>query len=97
LNRKVNARGLRPLGEAGRLWFVTDRARRAAARAHWTGLKTDLTSAAGAEDLCGSTTAQERVLLVEALTAAAWSLSGRSLPTYARSEMPGLVVRPTGS
>ncbi len=40
------------------------------------------------DDLSGSTTAEERLAMVEALTAEAWALTGKSVPTYTRQQTP---------
>ena len=45
------------------------------------------------EDLCADTTAVERLAILRRLTERAWALSGRSLPAYARSDIPVRVVR----
>ncbi len=47
------------------------------------------------EDLTESTTPEERLAMVWELTARAWKLTGASLPTYRRSEIPVRVLRPT--
>lgn len=71
-----------------------ERARRAAERARWPGLKADLSTAPGAEDLRATTTPEERLAMMGPLSEAAWSPAGQPLPTYARSSMPGRVLRP---
>lgn len=45
------------------------------------------------EDLSAVTTAEQRLNLVWELTARMWGLTGRPLPTYARGEMPIVVIR----
>jgi hypothetical protein len=40
------------------------------------------------DDLTSTTTAEERLEMVEALSAEAWALTGRPLPSYARHEAP---------
>ncbi len=45
------------------------------------------------EDLSGCTTVAERVEMVELLSRRMWEISGRPIPTYARPEMPGRVLR----
>ncbi|MBM4380411.1 MAG: hypothetical protein FJ086_14130 [Deltaproteobacteria bacterium] len=70
-----------------------DAAARAAARAGWPGLKTTLAEAPG-DDLSASTTAEQRVAMVEELSVQAWSLTGRPFPKYTRAEMPGRIIRP---
>jgi len=73
---------------------MSDDARsRAAARRDWPGQVRDLTTAAG-EDLSAETTAEERLSMMWELALRAWTLSGRTLPDYARSAMPGSVTRP---
>lgn len=67
---------------------------RAAARASWPGLKTTLETMRGAEDLCSTTTAEERMAMMWELAVGAWSLTGKPFPTYTRAEMPGRVLRP---
>ena len=71
----------------------SDAAARAAARAHWPGLKTTLAEAPG-DDLSASTTAEQRVAMVWELSAQAWALTVRPVPDYTRAEMPGRVIRP---
>ncbi len=46
------------------------------------------------DDISGSTTAAERLAMVWELTLEAWRLSGRELPAYDRSAVPGRVIRP---
>ena len=70
-----------------------DRARRAAARAGWALSRYALDEQPG-DDLSASTTAAERIEMVEELTREAWSLAGRELLTYARSQTPVRVLRP---
>ena len=45
------------------------------------------------DDLRGSTTVEERLEILRALSERAWTLSGRPKPVYARSEIPVRVVR----
>jgi hypothetical protein len=49
-------------------------------------------TASGDNNLAHSTTAVERLVLVEALTREGWSLAGRQLPTYTRAETPVVVI-----
>lgn len=45
------------------------------------------------DDLSDTTTAVERVELVQVLSRRMWELTGRPWPDYARSAMPGRVIR----
>lgn len=45
------------------------------------------------EDLSAITTAEQRLKMVWELTARMWTLTGRPLPSCARSEIPVVVVR----
>jgi hypothetical protein len=45
------------------------------------------------DDLSDSTTAEERINILRALTERAWRLSGRAFPTYSRGEIPIRVTR----
>lgn len=45
------------------------------------------------EDLRATTTAQERLDMMWPLAVRAWRLSGREMPSYRRSEMPGRIIR----
>ena len=40
------------------------------------------------DDLTRTTTAEERLEMVEALSVEAWTLTGKPFPSYARHEMP---------
>jgi hypothetical protein len=40
------------------------------------------------DDLSRTTTAEERLMMVETLSAEAWALTGTPLPCYARHETP---------
>lgn len=64
---------------------------RAAARANWPVRQWRL-GEEPAENLTDSTTAAERVAMVEALSVEAWSLSRRLLPDYRRENAPVRVV-----
>jgi len=44
-------------------------------------------------DARDNSTVDERIALVWTLTRRQWAFSGRAVPTYARSEMPGSIVR----
>jgi len=46
------------------------------------------------EDISTETTMQERLAMMWPLAVRAWTLAGHALPRYARSEMPGRVLRP---
>ena len=45
------------------------------------------------DDLSDSTTVEERIVMVEALSQRMWELTGRPVPSYSRAEMPTKVVR----
>jgi len=45
------------------------------------------------DDLSLTTTAEERLEMVETLSVEAWALTGKPFPSYARHEMP-VVLRP---
>jgi hypothetical protein len=45
------------------------------------------------DDLSRTTTAEERLEMVETLSVEAWALTGRPFPSYARHEMP-VTLRP---
>jgi hypothetical protein len=45
------------------------------------------------DDLSATTTAAERVEMVGLLSRRMWEISGRPMPSYARSETPGRVLR----
>lgn len=62
--------------------------RRAAARAAWPGRVVPLEEAEEATAPLSSTP-EERLAMVWALTLEAWAMSGRPLPRYDRSEAPG--------
>lgn len=46
-----------------------------------------------AEDLTRTTTAEERLEMVETLSVEAWALTGKPIPVYARHEIP-VTLRP---
>lgn len=66
---------------------------RARARAAWPGRVLEVREEGDSDDLSANTTPEERVLMVAFLTAQAWAISGLPVPRYARTEMPGRVVR----
>lgn len=68
------------------------RRERAAARASWPVRRVPL-DAEGDEDLSDTTTADERLAMMERLASDAWASSGAPWPTYTREEMPGRVLR----
>jgi hypothetical protein len=71
-------------------------AQRRAARASWPIRAVAL----GHEELVDgrdTTTVDERLALVWTLTRELWAFTGRPIPDYARSEMPGRVVRLDGT
>jgi hypothetical protein len=47
------------------------------------------------DDLSSSTTAEERIAMVWALTLEAWKVSGQPMPDYRRAEMPVRILRRT--
>ena len=71
-----------------------DFAQRAASRSHWVGRKTTLLESSGEDDLSSSTTIEERLGMMWQLACSAWSFTGEPLPRYARSQMPGRILRP---
>lgn len=68
---------------------------RARARAAWPVRRTTLVEEALTDDRL-SQSIDERVAMVARLTRIQWELSGRPLPSYRRSEMPGRVIRRSG-
>jgi len=69
------------------------RRQRAAARGSWPLRSYRLGSEPG-DDLTAATTAEQRLAMMWELALQAWHLSGRELPTYARHEIPGKLIRP---
>ena len=67
------------------------RAERRRARAAWPVRKFRL-GEEPADDF-SETTVEQRVAMVWQLTLDAWSCTGRQIPNYRRSEMPGRVLR----
>lgn len=47
------------------------------------------------DDLSAVTTPEQRLEMVAELSRRMWELTGRPLPSYARADMPGRVIRPT--
>jgi hypothetical protein len=45
------------------------------------------------DDLSDSTTAEERLAILQDLSERAWALSGKPFPSYSRSEIPVRIVR----
>lgn len=45
------------------------------------------------EDLRADTTMQQRLAMMGPLALRAWTLAGRSMPSYRRSQIPGRVIR----
>lgn len=45
-----------------------------------------------AEDLSASTTAEQRLEMMWALSQEAWAFAGRAMPDYSRSETPIVIV-----
>lgn len=70
-----------------------DRASRLLRRADWPVRRYRLGDEPG-EDISAFTTAEERLAMVQELTAAAWLLSGKPIADYPRSSTPGRVIRP---
>jgi hypothetical protein len=73
-----------------------DRQQRARARSTWPVRKLRLEDDHG-EDLSASTTAEERLAMVEILTREAWSLAGLPLPHYSRAKTPMVIRRGASS
>ncbi len=69
-----------------------DRERRRLARRWWPVRKFRLGSEPS-DDLSDSTTAERRLEMMWPMALEAWSLSGRPLPAYTRSETPVRVLR----
>jgi hypothetical protein len=66
---------------------------RAAARANWPVKVGSLTDPPQ-DNLLATTTAEERVAMVWAITKDVWEMSGRTIPDYPRDQIPGRVIRP---
>ncbi|QQR91078.1 MAG: hypothetical protein IPJ88_04925 [Myxococcales bacterium] len=43
---------------------------------------------------CSTNTAEQRLAMMWPLAKQSWLLAGKELPTYSRSQMPGIVHRP---
>ncbi len=69
-----------------------ERRARAAHRGSWPIRRYALGMEPG-DNLSATTTPEERLAMVWTLTIDAWAMMGRELPSYARSEMPGRVIR----
>jgi hypothetical protein len=74
---------------------AADRAARVLARRGWTIRRFALGEEPG-DDLSATTTPAERLAMMWPLAVEAWTLAGRSIPEYRRSEMPGRVIRDNG-
>lgn len=70
-------------------------ARRARARADWPGRKLRLDELPELELVKG--TPGVLVGMVTELTLAAWAMRGEPLPSYARAQMPGRIIRKYGN
>lgn len=68
------------------------RAQRAKARAGWPVTRTSLVDQP--EDDLSALSVSERIAMVWQLTLDVWASTGKELPSYERSQMPGRVVRP---
>lgn len=66
---------------------------RRSARQSWPMRRFEL-CAEPSEDLSAETTMAERLAMMGPLAIRAWTLAGRALPRYSRSEIPGRVIRP---
>ena len=69
-----------------------DKAARARARSSWPVRRFKL-GEEPEDDLSETTTPEERLAMMWPLAVQAWTLSGRSLPTYDRSSIPIRVYR----
>lgn len=72
-----------------------ERRARARARAAWPMRRFAL-GEEPRDELLATTTAEERIAMVEELSVQAWLLTGRPFPSYTRAEMPGRVIRRGG-
>ena len=45
------------------------------------------------DDVCASTTPEERLAILAELTERAWSLTGKLFPEYGRQDIPANVIR----
>lgn len=66
--------------------------RRAASRSAWP-IRRFALGCEPSEDLSGCTTEQERLAMMWDLARRAWLLTGRPLPDYDRSAVPGRLTR----
>lgn len=82
----------RPSGILTGVSEPSERALRASRRANWPGSITTLAHQADAA-IVREGTPGERVAMVWRVTLDVWASSGRPMPSYARSEMPGRVIR----
>ena len=69
------------------------RNRRSLERAKWPGGLTTLEEQTDAAVISHGSPG-DRVAMLWRLSLDAWAMSGRSMPTYERAEMPGRLVRP---
>jgi len=69
------------------------RSERARARATWPIRKLRLDQEGEGDDLSATSSVEERLSMMWPLALDAWATSGKPLPTYERSEMPGRVLR----
>jgi hypothetical protein len=67
--------------------------KRAEARQSWP-VRIYRLGAEPSENLSATTTAEERLAMVEELSRQAWELSGRPWPSYTRAEIPVRIFRP---
>ena len=47
------------------------------------------------DNLADSTSAEERIAMVEVLSRRMWEITGRPFPTSDRADMPGRILRPS--
>ncbi len=73
-----------------------ERAKRALARASWTGRVIPLSREGELDGNVGRTTPEERLDMMWQLALDAWASTGEPLPSYSRAETPGRVIRPHG-
>ncbi|MCX4240675.1 hypothetical protein [Paraliomyxa miuraensis] len=66
------------------------------ARSSWPIRRFEL-GAEPSDDLSATTTVEQRLAMMWPLAVRAWTLAGREIPRYARSEMPGRIIRPPAS
>lgn len=72
---------------------MTSREARAQARAAWPVRRHRLDD--DGDDVLGDVTPAACVAMVWALTLDAWAASGQPIPTYARADAPGRLIRAT--